>query len=470
MKRREELSTIYRTINQLRNNGEYTLVISQAENLLNKGLVFSDKDAVLSAHYICAVTHYYTGDFAKVLFHIEEHHSQCLLYGSKSDWMRSYYLQYFVCSFAMDFDKGQKLLEDMLKIALETENYPYVTMAYSNLSHLFNKKEQYEEALKFAQLAVFYAGEDEVDRTILFIRAHLHLAEAAINLSQSDLAARSIEYADQLSAMDNFPREKTTLKILKARIHELSGDLPKAFHYYTAAKEIEEQLQDYSLLKDIQQKRITLAETICNFDELAVIQKEYIDLLHELEDSHWVKAALELQIRLQNSSSKTSEHIDYLTGVYNRKYLEEAANAWLLEAAETKESIVCIAFDIDNLKFINDTFGHLAGDEAIKFVAHICSNEIRKNDVLGRFGGDEFVLVMKDITLENAKKKAGLLANQIKNLSLDSKELPSPVTISVGLSDNMMREVYNFKDLFHLADLALYQAKKNGKNQVVSFI
>lgn len=470
MNSKSELTAIYKNLNEFRNEGNHVLVIEHAEHLLQKALLYSNRESALSAHYICAISYYYTGNFEKVLFHIEQHHGQCVLYGKKSDWMRSYYLQYFISSFALDFDRGQELLENMLSIALETEDFSYVSMAYSKLGHLFNTKEQYETALEFGQLALTFAELENVDRQILLIRAHLHLAESAINAQSSDIAMNSIEYLSQLPAMNNYPREIAFLKILKGRIYELMGEPEKAFHFYTIAKEKEEELNDFTLLKDIQQKRIALAESICSFDELAIIQKEYIDLLHELEDNSLVKAAIELQIRLQCSSIKNSENTDYLTGVYNRKYLEETTNLWLTKASETKESVVCIAFDIDNLKLINDTYGHLAGDEAIKFVANICCDEIRKEDVLGRFGGDEFVLVMQDISLENAKRKAALLARKIEMLSATSDELPTPVTISVGLGDNMIRDVRNFKDLFHLADLALYKAKKNGKNQVVSFV
>ncbi|PIC68111.1 hypothetical protein CSV71_11745 [Sporosarcina sp. P21c] len=465
-----EINAVERKINEVINDGRHDLVIRHAEDLLRKGMLFSNREAVLSAHYMCAISYYYVGNFKKVLFHIEEHHSQCISYGEKSDWMRSYYLQYFVSSFALDYTRGQKLLEDMLSIALEIEDYSYISRAYSQLSHLHNKIEQYEQALKFAQLAISNAEMKDVDREILLIRAHLYAIESAINLQSSNCAMTSLKYLSQLPTIHNHPREIAILEIFKGRFYDFIGDSKKAFHFYTIAKEQEEKWRDYTLLKEIQQKRIALAEKLCSFDELAIIQKEYIDLLHEIEDSCWVKAAYELQIRLQSSSVKTSENLDYLTGVYNRKYLEETTNLWLADATLTKKSVVCMVYDIDNLKTINDTYGHLIGDEAIKFVAHTSINEIRKEDVLARFGGDEFVLVMQDISLVDAKRKATLLAKKIESMSTTSDMIPIPITISTGLSDNKMRSMQGFNDLFHLADLALYQAKRNGKNQVVSFI
>ncbi|GKV66069.1 MULTISPECIES: GGDEF domain-containing protein [Sporosarcina] len=466
----DEISSLQRSISQYRNEGHYDKVAEAAEELLKKGIRFSDAEAILSAHYSSALAYYYTGNFEKVLFHIEAHHEGCLSYGTKSDWMRSYYLQYFVSAFAADYEHGRKLIEDVLSIALETEDFIYASIAYSNLSNALNKLKKFPEAMKAAQKAVKFANLYAKDRLILSIRAHLQLIESSLNLERSDVALTSINCLNQLSELDDFPREKAFLTILKGRLHEMLEHPAEAFQFYTLAKEKEELLHDYVLLKVIQQKRIALAEKLCSFDELALIQKEYIDLLHELENQNWVKTSLELKLRLQNSTVQKYEHIDFLTGVYNRKYLEETTDRWLTDSAVTKNTIVCIAFDLDNLKVINDSYGHLAGDEAIKLVARICSSAIRKDDVLGRFGGDEFVLVMKGITLEDATKKALDIANKVEALSLELPDISDQITISMGLADNQKRDVRSFKDLFHLADLALYRAKRNGKNQVVSFV
>ncbi|WP_301107925.1 GGDEF domain-containing protein [Sporosarcina sp.] len=465
-----EISSLQRSIIQYRSEGHYDKVTEAAAELLEKGILLSDAEAILSAHYISALANYYVGNFEKVLFHIEAHHESCLSFGTKSDWMRSFYLQYFVSTFASDYEHGRKLIEDVLSIALEIEDFIYVGIAYSNLSYALNKLGKFPEAMKAAQQAVKFANLYSGDRLILSVRAHLHLIQSSLNLERCDVALTSINCLNQLSELDDFPREKAFLTILKGRLHELLEHPTEAFRFYTLAKEKEELLHDYVFLKEIQQKRIALAEKLCSFDELALIQKEYIDLLHEVENQNWIKASLELKLRLQNSAIKTNEHIDFLTGVYNRKYLEETTDKWLADSVITKDSIVCIAFDLDNLKVINDAHGHLAGDEAIKLVAKICSSEIRKDDLLGRFGGDEFVLVMKSITLENAKKKALEIAKKVKALSLGHPDISDQITISIGLADNHMRDVKSFKDLFHLADLALYRAKRNGKNQLVSFV
>ena len=469
MNRESELTAIYVAIEDALNKGQHNVVIELTDQLLKKAELYGVDKVILSAHNISAISYYYMGNLEKVLFHVEKHHDLCLLNGTRFDWMYSYYLQYLVSQFASDHERGERLLKDMLSIALELNDHSNITVAYGKLSHLYNKKGCFEQALEYAKSGLRYAETEEVDRELFLIQAHLFLVESAINLKDAELALKSIHYVSELSSLSSCPREKVFYKILKARVHELLDEPENAFYYYTMVVENEELVNDYESLKEIQQKRIALAEKICDFDELAIIQKEYIDLLHNLEDRTFAKEALELQIRLQSSSAITKENMDYLTGVFNRKYLEETTDLWLHEALETKSRVVCIAFDIDNLKAINDTYGHLIGDKAIKFVANICMSDIRKDDLLARFGGDEFVLVMRDISLEQAERKASLLAKKIEELSQTTVELPTQVTISVGLGDNTIRDVHNFKDLFHLADLALYKAKKNGKNQVVSF-
>lgn len=470
MNREQELTTIFSRIDQALNEGHHHEVVELTDLLLEKAEANDVNNAILLAHFIGALSNYYTGNFEKTLTHIEKHHARCLLDGTKENWMHSYYLQYLVSQFASDYEKGEHLLKDMLSLAIELNDDPHISMAYGKLSHVSNKNGEFEQALDYAKQAVYYAEMEDVERELYLIQAHLFLVESAINLQDAQLALDSIHYISGLSSLRNCPRERVFYKILKARVYELLDNPEKAFHYYTEAKEHEEISHDYESLKDIQQKRISLAEKICDFDELAIIQKEYIDLLHQINGKTWTKTALELQIRLQSSACKTKENTDYLTGVFNRKYLEETTDMWLQEAMETRSSIVCIAFDIDNLKMVNDTYGHLIGDEAIKFVANTCCNDIRKDDILGRFGGDEFVLVMREIQLKDAEKKAYSLAKKIADLSATSDHLPTPVTISVGLGDNTAPDVDSFKKLFHLADLALYQAKKNGKNQVVSFV
>src|SRR5699024_9926742 len=136
----------------------------------------------------------YIGNFEKVLYHIEKHHAYCLVNGNKSDWIRSYYLQYLVSQFASDYDRGERVLKDMLSSALDLNDHSHISMAYGRLSHLHNKKGEYEQALEHASLGLRYAQSREVERELYLIQAHLFLMESALNLQDAHLALNSINY------------------------------------------------------------------------------------------------------------------------------------------------------------------------------------------------------------------------------------------------------------------------------------
>jgi diguanylate cyclase (GGDEF)-like protein len=144
----------------------------------------------------------------------------------------------------------------------------------------------------------------------------------------------------------------------------------------------------------------------------------------------------------------------------------DVTDEWLKNASKANENIVCIVFDIDGFKGINDNYGHLFGDEIIKQVGKICSGIVRENDIIGRFGGDEFVIVLKDISLENGHKKAEKMLDTIRKLKINKDNKHIQITISIGVADNFQGSITEFCDLFNYADLRLYEAKKNGKNQV----
>jgi diguanylate cyclase (GGDEF)-like protein len=145
---------------------------------------------------------------------------------------------------------------------------------------------------------------------------------------------------------------------------------------------------------------------------------------------------------------------DSLTNVLNRLALEEYSKT----LDTTKSNVAMIFFDIDNFKDINDTYGHQAGDEVLSHIADIVSMNIRKEDIFARYGGDEFVIIVKES--DDVFRFAQKLRHIIENENFNSKN----VTISMGISNFEMGD-----DIFSVlkkADKALYLAKNSGKNRV----
>ena len=162
---------------------------------------------------------------------------------------------------------------------------------------------------------------------------------------------------------------------------------------------------------------------------------------------------------------KTSR-LDHLTKGYNRLYIEELLEGEFKNASNNGWSLSLAFIDVDNFKLINDTYGHLVGDEILKSISEFFSNNIRGTDVFARYGGDEFLLMLPGSTSDIAKsvleRLLGLLKDAIK---LEVKGVNLTVHVSIGLATHMEpNEFANLKDFMIAADEALYKAKSKGKN------
>ena len=167
-----------------------------------------------------------------------------------------------------------------------------------------------------------------------------------------------------------------------------------------------------------------------------------------------------LEFRLKNIA-----HLDSLTGVANRYALNEYIK--LLENQPTQFSETCLmVIDIDHFKQVNDLYGHLMGDQVIQFVAEKLKENIRTSDLLVRYGGDEFIVLIENIGMERALKIAEKIRSEIYEAkSVDSVRCPDlKVSISIGVAIGAT----SWMALLEKADRALFQAKEQGKNKVAS--
>lgn len=200
-------------------------------------------------------------------------------------------------------------------------------------------------------------------------------------------------------------------------------------------------------------------------DDLAIVRPVF----NEVETSSSLiekNKCLEEMIKERTQALQKANHElrqlayqDPLTGVGNRLMLD----AWLT-CKNPKLPITVMMIDLDHFKLINDRFGHQMGDEALSAVAKCLSNNTRKDDLLIRWGGEEFLLLLKDVDSEQACRIAESLRQKIESIETlpDRKQM----TISIGLT---MCVVEDFDKAMAAADEALYQAKKAGRNRVTVF-
>lgn len=162
----------------------------------------------------------------------------------------------------------------------------------------------------------------------------------------------------------------------------------------------------------------------------------------------------------QNVSSKI--YTDRLTGLYNRRYIEQVFDDFKTE--ETPLSLIMA--DIDHFKAVNDNYGHNVGDQVIARVAAIMSDCLRKGDYLGRWGGEEFIMLLPNTDLQSAEMVAERMRQSIAFQPVTEGDVSLDVTMSFGVTQ---ADRYGaLVDLIHSADKALYQAKHEGRNKVVS--
>jgi diguanylate cyclase (GGDEF)-like protein len=158
---------------------------------------------------------------------------------------------------------------------------------------------------------------------------------------------------------------------------------------------------------------------------------------------------------------------DPLTDLFNRRYLEETLEREVHRAARLQRSVAVIMLDIDHFKRFNDTFGHEAGDTLLRGLGGFLNQEIRGGDFACRYGGEEFVLILPEISLEDVRHSAERMREKIKELNVQySGGVLENITLSLGVALFPAHGTTG-KAVLHAADEALYEAKHQGRDRVV---
>lgn len=166
--------------------------------------------------------------------------------------------------------------------------------------------------------------------------------------------------------------------------------------------------------------------------------------------------------------------IDQLTGVANRRAFEQTTDQEFKRARRNRRPISFLLFDVDHFKLFNDTYGHQAGDVCLRKIAQEVLNSIKRpGDMLARYGGEEFAIVLPDTDAQGARVIGQRVIDGIAALNIrhEYNSAAPCVTVSVGASTFMGADVHaEAKGLLELADKALYEAKKTGRNRLVSMV
>ncbi len=271
---------------------------------------------------------------------------------------------------------------------------------------------------------------------------------------------------------------------------------------YEVINKSDESLQDkekehiiQNILESLKEEAEILVENIRNYDHNLIEKENKIveksqdinqepvkDLLnqivHELKDirkqNETFREKIEVQIRKINQLEDELERVkaeakqDSLTKLLNKKSFEKILQEYINIYKKYKKIFSLILLDLDNFKQINDTYGHVIGDEVLKHVANVLKQYLRDKDIIARVGGEEFAILLPDVDITIAFKIADRLRNILENRIIVIDRKPIKITASFGIIE-INEKINSYKDILQLVDIALYKAKKSGKNRVIIY-
>lgn len=176
-----------------------------------------------------------------------------------------------------------------------------------------------------------------------------------------------------------------------------------------------------------------------------------LNFTHKLND-------MELNLRLDSST-------DYLTQLFNRRYVLERAEIELLRVKRHGGLFSILLLDIDHFKKINDSFGHLVGDAGLRAVGDLLRCQIRPTDVVGRYGGEEFLIFLPDTDHNEASEVAERFRSSLEEMVVQYGQQTFQMTACIGVAFGTS-QTENIDTVIEAADFALYKAKRNGRNQI----
>jgi len=169
-----------------------------------------------------------------------------------------------------------------------------------------------------------------------------------------------------------------------------------------------------------------------------------------------------------NKQLESLSRTDQLTQLNNRGYWEECLASEFLRVKRTQQPCSLLIFDIDHFKKVNDTYGHQAGDEVIRITSKITRETIRTTDIAGRYGGEEFVVILIDTPAENAKILAERLRMLMQSCPVVHEGTKIDYTISLGIAE-FTSDLPDYQAWIERSDQALYSAKETGRNKSVIY-
>jgi diguanylate cyclase (GGDEF)-like protein len=205
---------------------------------------------------------------------------------------------------------------------------------------------------------------------------------------------------------------------------------------------------------------------VSGLSEVSYLTQVFNHMVASLRRGREELSAVNSNLQKKNEELHRLSITDSLTGIYNRKHIMDLFDLELTRSRRYDNGLAVLMLDIDHFKTVNDTYGHQVGDRVMQQVAELLNQAVRDCDHVGRYGGEEFLVVLPDIGIQAAAVVAERIRRSVANLQCGGEKKKFSVTISIGLAA-YPTDGDKTESLLSSADNALYQAKAGGRNCVV---
>ena len=306
--------------------------------------------------------------------------------------------------------------------------------------------------------------------------AHQAIAKFLPRLFPDDSGAMYMMNRNQLTAVASWGESLISEPVFapdacwalrRGEVHEVGGDRPSL-----PCTHLSQELQGATLCVPLTAQGVNLGLLFLQVDREHTLEiwEQPTTPVSEPKQRRAITVAKQISLSVANiqlrDSLRRQATRDPLTGIYNRRYLDDTLERELLRAKRKDTMISIIMVDIDLFKGINDSFGHEAGDTVLTVVAKSLKTGVRGEDVVCRYGGEEFILVLPEASTENARERAEHLRERIAQLEIEHDEkVLQKITASFGVA-TFPDHGHTIEEVIKAADTAMYRAKARGRNRV----
>lgn len=210
-------------------------------------------------------------------------------------------------------------------------------------------------------------------------------------------------------------------------------------------------------------KKVTEMQKLCKNGEIIWVELTTNIFYNPQGDIEIVGTSRNIQERKQIEKLRHLSYHDQLTGIYNRQFFNSIIDDEMARSDNYEQKLSMCIIDLDHFKNVNDTWGHPIGDELLKLTAETALKNKRNSDLLFRFGGEEFVILMPGTNISDAILPLEKIREKIENIN---HPVTGKQTVSMGVAERLKHE--SFFDWYKRADDALYRAKHEGRNRIVA--